>query len=387
MCAKDLVFSSQEMQTARENLSFEVALLVSLLMHAASIVCFEQREALGRFSLFKPIARILSAALAPPKYTEQKQTPQTITFVERAKPEPPRPEPEPARQFMETDNSQVTGEQPKNAKYYSDRSTVAANPANPTGKTGDTPYLEGKETRMMSTENVAPNLGARSAPVAPPAPVTPPVSPPTVAANSQTATEAKPSPSSPPPAPVAEQPKQVADKGLNAPEEKQLAMLSPETARAPQTPQTEPSPPAQPQQYRAPSTGSPGTGSQREIAAAKSRHVEAGVTRIGIAAFNVEESPFGAYDKQLIRAVQSRWYALIDKYGIYERTGEVTITFDLYSDGTVGNVKHEPSSAGELLAWFCEKAITDSAPFEPLPEKLQVLVGEKPREVNFTFYY
>ena len=80
---------------------------------------------------------------------------------------------------METDNSQVTGEQPKDAKYYSDRSTVAANPVNPTGKTGDTPYLDGKETRVMSTENVVPNLGPPSAPVAPPAPPSPPASPPT----------------------------------------------------------------------------------------------------------------------------------------------------------------------------------------------------------------
>ena len=33
------------------------------------------------------------------------------------------------------------------------------------------------------------------------------------------------------------------------------------------------------------------------------------------------------------------------------------------------------------------KAIVDSAPFEPLPDKLRMLIGNQPREVNFTFYY
>ena len=137
----------------------------------------------------------------------------------------------------------------------------------------------------------------------------------------------------------------------------------------------------------APSLGSPGTGSQREIAAAKSRLTAAGVSRIGVAAFNVADSPFGAYDKQIIRAVQSRWYALIEQNRLYERAGEVTLHFQLLDDGTVQGMETKENTAGIILALFCEKAIVDSAPFEPLPEKLRMLVGKEPREVNFTFYY
>jgi len=359
----------------RDNLHFEMAMLVSLLLHAMTFGCWQYREQFARLPLFKPIARVVSAAFAPPKYTQTKPAPQTITFVEVPERQPAQPEREPPRQFMETDNSQVTGEQPKDAKYYSDRATVAANPVNPTGKTGDTPYLEGKETRVMSTENVVPNLGPPSAPVAPVAPPSPPASPPAVVANS------------PPPVAVAEQPKQVADKGLNAAEEKRFAMLSPEAAIAPQAPQMEPSPPAQPQQSRPPSLGSPGTGSQREIAAAKSHLTAAGVSRIGVTAFNVKDSPFGAYDQQLILAVQSRWYALIEQNRLYEGVGQVTLYFQLLDDGTVQGMETKENTAGITLGLFCEKAIVDSAPFAPLPEKLRMLVGKEPREVNFTFYY
>ena len=330
----------------RDNLHFEIAMLVSLLLHAMTFGCWQYREQFAQLPLFEPIARVVSAAFAPRKYTQIKPAPQIITFVEVPERQPAQPKREPPRQFMETDNSQVTGEQPKDAKYYSDRATVAANPVNPTGKTGDTPYLEGKETRVMSTENVVPNLGPPSAPVAPPAPPSSPASPPAVVANSQPAPVAKPSPPSPPPVAVAEQPKQVADKGLNAAGEKQFAMLSPEAAVAPQAPQTEPSPPAQPQEYRAPSPGSAGTGSQREIAAVKSHLTAAGVSRIGVAAFNVADSPFGAYDKQIIKAVQSRWYALIEKNQLYERAGEVTLHFQLLDDGTVQGMETKENTAG-----------------------------------------
>jgi hypothetical protein len=45
------------------------------------------------------------------------------------------------------------------------------------------------------------------------------------------------------------------------------------------------------------------------------------------------------------------------------------------------------NTAGIVLASFCEKAILDSAPFPPLPEELRRLIGDDPREIEFTFYY
>ena len=376
------------MQSARQNLSLEVAVLASLLLHAMTFGAWQYRQALAGFPLFSPIAKVLSAAFAPPRYAPPKPAPQTITFVEVPAPTPAPPPPEPPRQFMETDKTQEAGEQPKDAQYYSDRSTAAANPANPTGKTGETPYLNGKETRVMSTEDVVPDLGAPSAPSPPRAPPSAAPAMPSAAANP---TPAQPAPSLPASTPVPPPPKDIADKGLNAAEEKKLEMIPGDMALAPRpvpvqlspTGSGEPGPVAPPE----PAPASAGGSSPRVIAARKAHLVAAGVSRIGIAAFNVEDSPFGAYDKQLIHAVQSRWYALIEQNQLYERAGEVTLHFQLMQDGTVQAMEIKDNTAGQILALFCEKAVLESAPFEPLPEKLRALVGNEPREVNFTFYY
>ena len=151
-------------------------------------------------------------------------------------------------------------------------------------------------------------------------------------------------------------------------------------------PKPVPTPPLEPTPAPTPPSVS-GGGSSREIAAVKSRMTAVGVSRSGVAAFNVAESPFGAYDKEIIRAVQSRWYGLIQQNGLYERAGTVRLHFELLADGTIQNLKVEENSAGEILGLFCEKAIVDSAPFKPLTAELRSLIGNDAREVNFTFYY
>ncbi len=474
----------------RENIQFETAVLVSLLLHIAFLGGWAQRDTLARLPVVGVLAQVLTPAPKPALLAKanSEETPvePVITFVEEPTsptPSPTAPTP-PARpkQFIETDDTQVSGEKPKNADFYSDRSTVAANPVNPTGKSGDTPFLDGTETRMMSTADVAPKLSPTGAPLPPgppqmPRPATPamPASPapapapllkpvdlpsrPTLEAKADTKPmpETKPDPdtkSEPEPKPepeikpvpetkpgpdaksssekehkgvkegtepdgAREKPKPVPEEGLTTQPETKLAMLTPpptpKTVPMPPTPPPAPppmpdTPPAKPelslQQPPSPgSAGSPpipdaggggggggaagatGSGSEREIAARKSRLNTVGVTRLGVAAFNVESSPFGAYDKQVVRAVQSRWYALIEKNGLYERAGEVTIHFQLLPDGSVTNATVKSTSAGEILALFCQKAIVESAPFAPWPEELRTYLGNEPRDVDFTFYY
>jgi len=347
---------------SREYISMEVTLrltmLVSILLHEIVFGSWSYREELARFAVFRPFVKMFEAPVWSPPTRTPRAVP-TITFVEA--PEPKRQEP---RQFMETDASQATGEEPKNAEYYSDRSTVAANPENPTGKTGDTPYLEGEETRMMSTENVVPSPNQA---VPAPAPVLPPPKP---VESPQPAVEKPPE--------VA--PKKLADEGQKVVEEKKVAMLE----KPAESPKPAPPPVAMPQPPPVPVA--PG-GSEREIGARKSRLTAVGVGRMGISAFNVAGSPFGEYDKLLIRAVQSRWYALISQNGLYERSGTVTLHFYLLQDGSVKDMEFKDNTAGEILGLFCQKAVVDSAPFAPLPNGLRLLIGNDPREVSFTFYY
>ncbi len=375
--------------TTRENIQVEIALLVSLLLHVFAFGSWQYRATLMKMPILSSVANLLQ--IVHPATKSSAARTQTITFVEVEEPRAkgaPEKKREEAQRFMETDASQVTGEKPKDAKYYSDKSTVAANPMNPTGKEGETPYLAGKETRAPSAVDVptpsgvsqplivqrgSPGAAASAAKPAPPA--------------SPQVAQATPSPQ--PKAP--EQPKEVAPQGLKMVEEEKLAMapkpaVQPEIVNGGPVPEqsealASPGAPAVPTVTTEP--GTPG----REIVARKAKLTAMGISRAGVAAFNVAESPFGAYDKKIIKAVQSRWYALIDRFGMYERAGQVTVHFELLDDGQVQAMQVTENTAGQILALFCEKAIIESGPFDSLPDNLRALVGKEPREASFTFYY
>jgi hypothetical protein len=333
-----------------QNQTTIIAVLVSLVLHMLTLVTWQNRESLSRIPVIRTMMEVLSQShTASLKQVRVQEPIPTITFIEEKVPEIA---PEPAKIFIETDAAQVTGEEPKEAKFYSDKPTVAANPVNPTGKVGDTPYLEGTETRMASTENV---------PRPQPAVVLPP--PPVAIPKAVTVKPSLPKPVEP-----------IADKGTT------VVRDQPPVAAQPAAPPPMEASPAMARVMVPP-------GSSRELSARQSKLTVSGTARSGVAAFNVASSPFGAYDQKIVRAVQSRWYALIEKYGIYERSGMVTIQFQLHDDGTVHDVKRAQNQAGEILALFCEKAILESQPFEPLPDNLRTLIGKDPREVNFTFYY
>ena len=342
----------------RRYLSTEVAVLLSLVLHTLMFGTWQYRKVLAQLPLFRQLARLATVYDSPLRHAATTPAAPVITFVEV-----PERTSEP-RTFMETDESQVTGEQPKNAKYYSDKATVAANPTNPAEKPGDTPYLEGTETRMMSTETVSPQPGAGASHLPPAAPA-PNVERPKPVVN-QKPEEVKP----------------AAPEGLKIVEETKVAALTPPSPASAEQPPSPPAASAKPAYVM-----SPGSSSKREIAAVKSHLTATGISRFGVAAFNVAESPFGVYDKAIIRAVQSRWYALIEQYQLYERAGQVTVHFKLMPDGGVEAMETKENSAGLTLGLFCEKAIVNSAPFEPLPESLRMLIGNEAREVDFTFYY
>jgi hypothetical protein len=107
--------------------------------------------------------------------------------------------------------------------------------------------------------------------------------------------------------------------------------------------------------------------------------------------FNDPSSPFRDYDKKIIKAVQKRWYSLIKKYSVYSHPGWVTVQFQITKEGKLEHVKileTSPEMKDDTFPkLFCEKAILEAGPFEPLPLNLRALAGEKPRDATFTFYY
>jgi len=258
----------------RERINFEVALLASVLLHVMTVAGFQHREVLTRMTVHTPLARLISAweAHHPTAGTPVVPEPemQTLTFIETP------------RTFMETTVNQVTGEKPSDARYYSDKTTVAANRENPTGKTGDTPYLSGSETRMSSAANATLSAGAGGLPAPPPTPF--------AAAQIQNG-GTPPTPTGP----VLPQP--TAEMGLKAAEENKLATpaqtanaLSFESSPVPAVPTRSTAAPAVPLPSQPPATT--GTSSDHKIATVKSRLTASGVSKIGVDAFNVETSPF-----------------------------------------------------------------------------------------------
>jgi hypothetical protein len=373
----------------RESLPIEIALLLSLLLHAMGYCTVQYGAQLPWLS---SLAKWVQVIHAQPSAAHSQV--QTITFVEvnepRAQNQPDRGKQ--SQQFMETDASQVTGEKSKTARHYSDKSTVAANPNNASGKVGDTPYLNGKEPKYkdeqaMSTVDVPTQSGV-SAPLVVQAGA--PGSP-TRLAQPSTPSASKPAPTPPQPQPQSSaQPQEIPAAGLKIVEEQKLAM-APKPTASPNaaTGSDVPTPPAA---AEAGGGGAPAVASEpgvagREIVARKGRLVAAGVSRTGVTAFNVEASPFGAYDKKVIKAVQSRWFQFIDRYGIYEKTATVTVYFELLDDGQVKNVKTTEGGEDTILSLFCEKAIIESGPFDPWPDELRALAGKEPRQATFTFYY
>jgi outer membrane biosynthesis protein TonB len=99
-----------------------------------------------------------------------------------------------------------------------------------------------------------------------------------------------------------------------------------------------------------------------------------------------DKSPFGDYDTRLIAALQTRWNQILDQ-GYLPQVGEVVVTFSLWSDGKITNVKVESSTASPLNTVKCERAVKGASPYEPWPEKMRDEIGSDRRFVRFTFYY
>jgi hypothetical protein len=257
--------------------------------------------------------------------------------------------------FVDVDPSQATAEAPKNAKYYSARNSQAAN-INATVDSS-VPKIDGSQTHVVQTQTV---------PRANPVPLQP--APPKAPARVESTTEAQAKP-----------------KG--GPQTGDLAMAKPST----QTGQNQ-------------SEGDTGQADStthtrpRTLAEAKARQAmmsgekmkqDGGVKRrLEINSLDARATPFGEYDRELIEAVTSRWYNLLDsKQFSRDGTGRVVIDFRLDYNGHISGLTIVNSDVNDLLAYVCRKSISDPAPFAQWPTDMRRLIGADYRDIRFTFYY
>ena len=114
---------------------------------------------------------------------------------------------------------------------------------------------------------------------------------------------------------------------------------------------------------------------------------DGGVKRkLDIQSFDVKGTKFGEYDAAFVRAVSLRWYTLIAEQSVtMESVGKVTLEFRLYYDGRISEIKVLQNTAGVLMGYLCQRAITDSAPYERWPDDMRRIIGADYREITFTF--
>lgn len=269
--------------------------------------------------------------------------------------------------FIEVDPSAAVVEPPKETKYYSSQSSVASNP-DPGEK--EIPKIDGTQNKVAKTfDTLKPS--ADTLQPAPPEPKP---------AESKPVSKEMPKVESKEP-----QPKPAIEEDIRAPREQNPGeTVVARAAPRPQPPQAEqkPEPPRRPRTLAEAKM-------QKGIIEGQKMRQEGGARRHSLGSnLDVKATPFGAYDRAFIEAVQSRWFNLLDErqFAPHE-AGKVVVEFRLNYDGRITGLRVVETEVNEHLAWTCQRAVLDPAPYMPFPSDMRRLVRNDYREIRFTFYY
>jgi hypothetical protein len=251
--------------------------------------------------------------------------------------------------FVQVDPSRAS-QPPPDTRFYSSADSQAANEK--IKKESDKPNIEGKQTEVVKTETTPREKAFPLQPAAPPKPEPKTMAPPQP--------KAAPKPGDLALAKASDSPKAGEDlkKRLGEPEPERQRPRTIEEAKRLLNPSL----------------------------AGEAMKQEGGVQRRAQIALDVKGTPFGRYDEAFIRAVQNRWYDLID-----ERrpagSGRVVVAFRLNSDGRVTHARIEETNVDLIMTHICQKAIEDPSPYEAWPSDMRRMVGATYRELKFSFIY
>ena len=236
-------------------------------------------------------------------------------------------------EFVDVNPAQATTEAPKNAKYYSNQNSRAANPD--ANRDANTPQLNGTQTEVVKTEDVPRPDFSKLQP------------------SMQPSRE------------------ELAARQQNAGD---LTLGNPSATPSAELPRPRTLQQALAQQNRLPGVTMKQDGGVRHEALVPSLDVKA--------------TAFGAYDAAFIQAVTQRWYDLLDsRQFARDRSGKVVLRFRLNYDGRISEMEVMQNTVGDLLGYVCQKAVMDPAPYAQWPSDMRAEVGLDYREITFTFYY
>jgi outer membrane biosynthesis protein TonB len=226
--------------------------------------------------------------------------------------------------FMETDESKQSAEPPKEKTFESNANSIAASELPAMGE-APLPSQQGKDRPLVDLETHAYTPEIRGA-----------MPQPSAAPQEKAKPLAVPQPTlQPAPLTAAEQ----------------FAMLT-----------AKPSPAVQP-------STAPASVQSAYRALKERTRISGRITNRGIASVNALGTPLGRYQKFLVDAIGSRWYAFVDRQADLISIGTTRVVFVVDRSGRVKNLKVVENTANEALANVCIQSIQE-AQFPPMSDDL-----------------
>jgi len=108
------------------------------------------------------------------------------------------------------------------------------------------------------------------------------------------------------------------------------------------------------------------------------------ITNRGVSSVNALGTPLGRYQKRILDAIGSRWYAFVDRQMDLITIGTTRVVFVVDRSGHVKNLKIVENSSNEALANVCIQSIQD-AQLPPMPDELAAMLPPQGMDVDLPF--
>jgi outer membrane biosynthesis protein TonB len=158
-------------------------------------------------------------------------------------------------------------------------------------------------------------------------------------------------------------------------------------------PQTQPAPVTAAEQFAMltqrptpaaePSVASPQTRSPYRAFKERTR-IAGRITNRGVSSVNALGTPLGRYQKFILDAIGSRWYAFVDRQMDLISIGTTRVVFVVDRSGHVKNLKVVQNTSNEALANVCIQSIQE-AQLPPMPDELAAMLPPEGMDVDLPF--
>jgi len=108
------------------------------------------------------------------------------------------------------------------------------------------------------------------------------------------------------------------------------------------------------------------------------------ITNRGVSSVNALGTPLGRYQKFLLDAIGSRWYAFVDRQIDLISIGTARVVFVVDRSGHVKNLKIVENTSNEALANVCIQSIQD-AQLPPMPDDLATTLPPQGLDMDIPF--